>query len=305
MAEFEDGKSEVTSLARQRGWREALAEQFGAAEYLTDPRRGIFLDLLPIRDADVLEIGPGFGQFTDRIARLAKSVQALEVDGDQADFIREKLRQEDIRNTVVTTGGEDCRLPYPDNSFDLVILNLVFEWCATRLTEPHEQAQRRLLNEIARVLRPGGGLYLSTKNRFALRYLMGKHDEHYHDMRFGSALPRWLADRLHGRRSRGRLYSWSGIQRLLRESGFEVERSWWAAPEMRFPDEMIPTDSQSIRAARRRGVKQTNGRAERLIMPLLPAWLVKHVAPGLSFFARATKSTGRPPGQAAARATTP
>jgi SAM-dependent methyltransferase len=286
MPEFQEGKSELTAIARRDGWSKAIAQQFGAAEYLTDERRGIFLDLLPIRGADVLEIGPGFGQFTDRIARIAKSVAALEIDPEQADFIREKLRQEGIANTTVTTGGADCRLPYSDHSFDLVILNLVLEWCATATDEAHEVVQLRLLREIARVLRPGGRLYVATKNRFALRYLIGKPDEHYHDMRFGSALPRWLADRLHGRRSRGRLYSWRGLWKLLKQAGFEVEQSWWAAPEMRFPEKMVRTDPKSIREARRAGIRQGAGRAERLLMSLVPASLVKHVAPGLSFLAR-------------------
>jgi SAM-dependent methyltransferase len=286
MAEFEEGKSELTAIARRDGWSKAIAQQFGAAEYLTDERRGIFLDLLPIEGADVLEIGPGFGQFTDRIAGLAKSVAALEVDPIQADFIREKLRQEGITNTTVTTGGGDCRLPYADKSFDLVVLNLVLEWCATAIDGPHEVAQLRLLREIARVLRPGGRLYVATKNRFALRYLIGKPDEHYHNMRFGSALPRWLADRLHGRRARGRLYSWRGLRQLLRRAGFEVEQSWWAAPEMRFPTRMVPTDSKSVREARRAGLRQGGARAETLLMRLVPAPFVKHVAPGLSFLAR-------------------
>ena len=143
MAEFEEGKAELAELARQHGWREAIALQFGEAEYLTDERRGNFLKLLPIEGADDLEIGPGFGQFTDKIARIARSVDALEVDADKRAFMREKLGQEGLTNTVVTTGGADCRLPYADASFDLVILNLVFEWCAICLSEPHKQAQVR------------------------------------------------------------------------------------------------------------------------------------------------------------------
>lgn len=286
MAEFQEGKSELTALARDIGWREAIAQQFGTAEYLTDDRRAAFLDLLPIEGSEVLEIGPGFGQFTDKIAKRAKRVEALEVDAVQADFMRERLRQENITNTCVTTGGSDCTLPYEDSSFDLVILNLVFEWCATRLDEPHEEAQRRLLREIRRVLKPGGKLYLATKNRFAVRYLIGKPDEHFHDMRFGSALPRWLADRLHGRRSRGRLYSWRGLSKLLRECGLEVERSWWAAPEMRFPEAMVPVDASSVRAARRLGLRHGQSRSERFLLRMVPATLVKHFSPGLSFLAR-------------------
>lgn len=286
MSEFDEGKYELTDVAKRVGWKEAIARQFGQVDYLTDAGRGIFLDLLPVAGANVLEIGPGFGQFTDTIARLANSVQALEVDAEQADFIREKLRQESIDNVEVTTGGEDCRLPYSDGSFDLVVLNLVFEWCATRLEEPHEVAQLRLLQEIGRVLKPRGLLYLATKNRFAIRYLIGKPDEHYHNMRFGSALPRRLADRLHGRRSRGRLHSWNGLKLMLEQAGFEIEQSWWAAPEMRFPDEMVATDPQSIRDARRRRIRQGEGRAEEMITSLLPAPMVKHFAPGISYLAR-------------------
>jgi SAM-dependent methyltransferase len=289
MPEFDEVKVELIKQARDLGWREALARLPDSA-YLTDKRRGVFLDLLPIKGADVLEIGPGFGQFTDIIARTARTVAALEVDPEQADFIREKVRQESLSNVVVTTGGEDCRLPYADESFDLVILNLVLEWCATRLIEPHEDAQRRLLREIARVLRPGGQLYVATKNRFALRYVIGKPDEHYHNMRFGSALPRWLADKLHRRRSRGRLYSWIGLRKLLRDAGLKLEQSWWAAPEMRYAEEMVPVDAKSVREARRRGVRQGSGRAERLLTGLLPARLVKHFSPGLSFLTTVSKT---------------
>jgi SAM-dependent methyltransferase len=286
MPEFQEGRAELTELARQIGWKQAIKRQYPNSEYLTDARRSAFLDLLPIEGADVLEIGPGFGQFTDKIAHKARTVEALEVDPEQADFMREKLRQECLSNVHVTAGGGDCRLPYENDSFDLVILNLVLEWCATRLHEPHETGQLRLLREIARVLRPGGRLYVSTKNRYAARYVIGKPDEHYHGMRFGSALPRWFADRIHGQRPRGRLHSWRGLQRLLRQAGFTVEQSWWAAPEMRFPDALVPVDSKSVRAARRSGVRQGEGRSERLVIRLLPAPLVKHFAPGLNFLAR-------------------
>lgn len=286
MSEFQEGKAGLANLARRLGWRAAIAQQFGSATYLTDERRGIFLDLLPLEGADVLEVGPGFGQFTDKIARHANTVEALEVDPDQADFMREKLRQEGIVNVRVTTGGIDCRLPYNEASFDLVVLNLVLEWCATRLEEPHESAQFRLLQETARVLKPGGRLYVATKNRFALRYLLGKPDEHYDGMRFGSALPRRLADWLHGRRSRGRLYSWNGLKKILTEAGFTVEQSWWAAPEMRFPEAMVPVDRQSIRTARQRGIRQGDSRSVRLLTSVLPAAVIKHFAPGLSFLVR-------------------
>ena len=141
----------------------------------------------------ILEIGPGLGQFTAALARRSRHVHALEVVPEQAEFALIRARQEGARNVSVAIGGDDCRLPYRNDVFDGIVLNLVFEWCGSRNdSESHAKAQTRLLQEMARVLRPGGFLYLATKNRFALRLLLGGTDEHMSNMRFGSALPRRL-----------------------------------------------------------------------------------------------------------------
>jgi hypothetical protein len=49
---------------------------------------------------------------------------------------------------------------------------------------------------------------------------------------------------------------------------------------------MVPVDSVSIRRARRNGIRQGAHRAERILTRFVPAPLVKHFAPGLSFLAR-------------------
>jgi SAM-dependent methyltransferase len=175
---------------------------------------------------------------------------------------------------------------------DATVLNLVFEWCSTRNEEESaEVGQRRLLDEMHRVLGPGGKLYLTTKNRFALRYLLGKPDEHSFGMRFGNALPRWLHRLLlrakgHARPA-GLLHSHDRLRSMLKDAGFAETRSFWTAPEMRFPTHYVPTDQVSIRAARSsEGFVQGDSRSTKLIMPWIPAGLVKHFTPGLTFIAR-------------------
>jgi SAM-dependent methyltransferase len=173
------------------------------------------------------------------------------------------------------------------------VLNLVFEWCGGRFPGSHDEAQQRLLQEIHRVLKPGGQLYLSTKNRYGLRLLLGRNDEHLYGMRFGSSLPRafgaaWL--RRHGHaRARGHLHSFQGLDALLAKAGFGTRRPFWAAPEMRNPDRFVPVHASSIRAARRAGgFRQGTGRLEEFLMSRLPADWVKHVSHGLATLA--TKS---------------
>ncbi|MBC7834437.1 MAG: class I SAM-dependent methyltransferase [Phycisphaerales bacterium] len=284
----------VARLGRM-GWREAVDEEYADNEstrkYVTDASRTAFMDLLPISsESRVLEIGASLGQHTVTLARRAKSVHAIEVVRQQAEFCQERCRQEGLGNVSVACGGDDCELPYLDGTFDVVVLNLVLEWCGTRDAGSAVGAQKRMLREMARVLRPGGVLFLSTKNRFALGRLLGRPDEHAHGMRFGNTLPRWLMHlglRLRGkRRPGGLLHSYGALRRMIEGSGLEVTGSFWAVPEMRYPDRFVPGDAASIRRARGdRGLVQGEFRSTRLIMPRVPAGLVKHVTPGLAFVA--------------------
>lgn len=299
-APVEDGPTrtrlgKLVALARGgMGWQQALeaTEEAGMVAYVTDMRRAAFLDLLPLSaQSDILEIGPGLGQFTVALARRSRHVHALEVVPEQAEFAQLRTRQEGARNVSIAIGGDDCRLPYRDGAFDGIVLNLVFEWCGSRIdSESHGAAQTRLLEEMVRVLKPGGFLYLATKNRFALRLLLGGADEHMGQLAFGSALPRrlgeWLLRRKGDRRAMGRLYSHDALAAQLRRAGLESVQSFWAAPEMRYPTHYVPSDSASVRAARARpGLRQGEGRKVGLLMRLMPASWVRHVMPGLAFLA--------------------
>ncbi|MEE3332617.1 MAG: methyltransferase domain-containing protein [Myxococcota bacterium] len=288
---------ELNRVAAEKGWRKALDEIYGVnadiVHYVTDESRAGFLDLLDLAEHQVaLEIGPGLGQFSPIIARRVKHLYALEVVEGQAQFASRRCGQESVLNTTFACGGDVCRLPYPDASVDVIVLNLVFEWCSTRnQNESAEVGQRRLLDEMNRVLRPGGKLYLTTKNRFALRYLLGKPDEHSFGIRFGNALPRWLhrlALRLKGHaRPAGLLHSHDKLQSMFSEAGFADTQSYWTAPEMRYPRHYIPSDRASVRAARSHGeFMQGDSRSTRLVMRWIPAGWVRHFTPGLTFIAR-------------------
>lgn len=283
----------LNRTAAALGWQQALKAAEGGERsqaYVSDPRRSAYLDLLPLAGAAVLEIGASLGQHTAILARRARYVCALEVVPGQAEFIRTRCEQEGLTNVNVACGGDDCRLPYGSDLFDVVVLNLVFEWCGARLPEGPRVAQERILHEISRVLRPKGALWLMTKNRYALRLLLGGRDEHLHKMRFGSALPRRAVTRyLRATGSEpapGLLRSHNELLRLLHAHGFGEARSFWAAPEMRYPERFIETDPASIRAARREGgFPQGERRLTRALMPWIPARWVRHVMPGLAFLA--------------------
>lgn len=280
---------ELGEIAAREGWRAAIEQRMPhLLSYIDAPSRAMFLDELPLTPhATALEIGPGLGQLLIPLAKRVKAAYGLELAPGQARFALERAKQSGCDNVQIAAGGDDLLLPFADDAFDIVIMNNVLEWL--RLPGKHVAtvaAQRLMLSEIRRVLRPGGVAFISTKNRFGLRLLLGGRDEHMGEMRFGQALPRRVGYALARKRPglRGLLHSYEGLGRLLREVGLTPQRSYWGAPDSRYPAKYVPTDARSVESARKAGgFAQGTSRATKLIMPLVPAGLVKYVAPGLTF----------------------
>lgn len=122
-----------------------------------------------LRSARVIgDLGSGTGLMKRELERVSgKRILGFEVDRD-VPVVRER--------TCVADGG---RLPVPNASFDLLIVNHVYE---------HVAEPRRLFDEVARVLRPGGCAYVTAGSRWALI------EPHYR-LPFLSWLPAGLADR--------------------------------------------------------------------------------------------------------------
>lgn len=109
--------------------------------------------------------------------------------------------------------AEADRFPYPDERFTTVL--------CCELIEHLERDPMHMLEEIHRVLKPGGFLVLTTPNVTSLRataaMLRGSHPAHY------NVYPDPRAERSAGDRHH-REYTPGEVQRLLQDAGFVVER---------------------------------------------------------------------------------
>jgi 2-polyprenyl-3-methyl-5-hydroxy-6-metoxy-1,4-benzoquinol methylase len=104
------------------------------------------------RDRDILDVGSGFGWFElVALDRGARSVTGIEPTEQDLATARRHLADE--RLTFEVAGALD--LPYPAGSFDTVV-------CWEVLEHLPAGGEPRAFAELARVLRPGGALYLST-----------------------------------------------------------------------------------------------------------------------------------------------
>lgn len=101
---------------------------------------------LSVRGSDVLEIGCGFGGMLHVFGEQgAASVTGIDIDESRAAYARKKMAD---RASVVTAPAE--RLPFPDQSFDLVACDSTIE---------HVNDIGLVLAEVRRVLRPGGRFF--------------------------------------------------------------------------------------------------------------------------------------------------
>ncbi len=104
-------------------------------------------------DKDVLEVACGIGQGLGLLAKRAKRVVGLDVDEGNVVRARETYSG---RASVELVVGDAEELPFPDRSFDVVILYEAIYYLA------HPD---RFLREARRVLRPGGVVLVCTANK--------------------------------------------------------------------------------------------------------------------------------------------
>jgi len=177
-------------VAGTAGSGDYYARRVSSPEYRDSrvDRAGVILHLLRDRLSGATrigDIGSGTGIMKTALeVKSSKSIIGFELD---VPFVVDRQR---------VVGADACRLPVPDASFDLLILNHIYE---------HVSDQPGLFEEAWRVLRPGGAAYVSAGSRLAVI------EPHYR-LPFLSWLPRGVADGY--LRASGRGDSYAGVRFL-------------------------------------------------------------------------------------------
>lgn len=162
-----------------------MREYEAAADRIADDRPG-----------RVLDWGCGYGQLSHLLKVRGLDVASIEWDPDcQEGEIRRLDRYPDVE-AVLTR--DPVGLPYPDHSFDAVLSMGVLE---------HVQSPEGSLDEIHRVLRPGGTLYVyKLPNRSSYLEAIARRTDRYY----------------HGRFEHDRLYTPRTARELVADHGFDV-----------------------------------------------------------------------------------
>ena len=169
-------------------WREGQERRLGMiAEYAGARLKG-----------RVLDDGCGVGMYVERMGKAGGRVVGLEYDFERAQ--RAMANARDILNAA-----SEC-LPFATGQFDLVLSHEVIE---------HVADDREAIQEMSRVLRPGGRAIIFCPNRgypFETHGVYWRGRYHFGNIPFVNYLPRGLRDRL---APHVRVYSPSDLERLL------------------------------------------------------------------------------------------
>ena len=110
------------------------------------------LDIVRLQPTAVLDLGAGTGHATRELKRRYPAAQVIALDSSLA-MLRASASQQRFLRKFSPVCADAHRLPLPSQSFDLVLSNLLLEWCY----DPDA-----VFAEVARVLRPKGLFTFTT-----------------------------------------------------------------------------------------------------------------------------------------------
>lgn len=211
---------EITAVP---GTREAI-EQLLAAQRVESPWIGPALRYESTAGQDVLDVGCGQGIDLVEYARAGARVTGIDLTPAHVELARNHLAALGLTASVVN--GDAEQLPFQDACFDFVSSNGVLH---------HTPDMPAALNEMRRVLRPGGRACIAVYNRRSFHYWLSQ-------VMLGGILQRGLLAEgsMEGVLSRSvertsigarplvRVYSSAQLRRMLIDAGFTgVRTSIW------------------------------------------------------------------------------
>jgi len=144
-------ESSAALQANHRRYKERLCllQQYGYD--LKNEYRFILEKIMPLTGA-ILEVGTGKGYFTIELARSGRRFTSLDVSPVEQEFARLNIRYLGLEDFVDFHIADAGRLPYSQDSYDIII---------SVSTVHHLADPFRVLDEMARVAAPGGRILLS------------------------------------------------------------------------------------------------------------------------------------------------
>lgn len=153
------------STAFPKGTKEFYKDidrQFFKAHYFGQDSYPIFSKLIDygwLYGKKVLEVGCGLGTMCQEFASQGALVTAVDISNSAVELTKKRLELFGLKANIM--GGDAENLPFGDNKFDYI-----FSWGVLH----HIPDTKRAIDEVYRVLKPGGKIGIMLYYRNSLRY---------------------------------------------------------------------------------------------------------------------------------------
>jgi len=158
-----DWKDGIEFPEFSREFYEEIDRRFFAAVQLYAPCRSIpfdwLIDFKALQNKNVLEIGVGNGSHAQLLASHAKSFTGIDITGYAAKSTAERFHVFGLPGNILPMDAE--HMEFADSSFDLI-----WSWGVIH----HSANTRKVLEEMHRVLRPGGEAAVMVYHRTVWEY---------------------------------------------------------------------------------------------------------------------------------------
>lgn len=155
----------------------------------------------PLKKMRLLNVGGSAGLIDNYLADYFLAVTGVDIDEPAIEHAKSQFQKANLSFQV----GDALALPFPDNSFEVVICSQVYE---------HVPNPQKMMTELFRVLVPGGVCFFAASNKIMW-------NEPHYNLPLLALLPRRLADlyvRLAGKAAfyHELHYTYWGLKKLVR-----------------------------------------------------------------------------------------
>jgi ubiquinone/menaquinone biosynthesis C-methylase UbiE len=198
---------EVKVGATEFGVEHFLGNPIVLGGYGVDKRLSAARRFLSWTDCIVADIGCGNGAYTEAIAQDAKTVIGVDLQASLVESFRERIAPQD--HVVLACAAAEF-LPLRSHAVDVAFCIETLEHMANDVLG---------LEELYRILRPGGHLILTVPNKWFIFETHGLKGGPISGNRI--PLVSWLPGAIHSRIAAARIYTNGQLRRMVERTGFE------------------------------------------------------------------------------------
>ena len=171
------------------------------------------------KNQKVLDIGVGYGVYLRNICENVG--QYVGIDPEEINL--KKVKKQIIFENVEVIQNVAEFLPFEENSFDNIVMIEVLE---------HVNTDKKAIQEIFRVLKPGGSLVITAPNKLfpfeTHGFRIGSHN--YSTRGFGFPFLPYFPDFLRKHFANANVYSPQKIKKMLENEGFTIQKIAYLGP---------------------------------------------------------------------------